>query len=75
MDALTLFGVAATSLMFASYCLERRSHWFILAFAAGCAMTSAYAFLSRVWIIGIIEFVWYLVAMRRWVMRVEAEIA
>ena len=38
MDRLTLFGLFAVSAMLLSYALEERSHWFILAFAAACAL-------------------------------------
>ena len=33
MDGLTLFGLFAVAAMLVCYALERRSHWFILAFA------------------------------------------
>jgi len=73
MDAVTAFGVVAVTVMLVGCLLERRSHWFTLAFAAGSAMTSAYAFLVRVWVVGLIAFVWYLVVMNRWVTRANAE--
>ena len=39
---------------------------FILAFAVGSAMSSAYGFLSAAWLFGIVEAIWTLVALRRW---------
>jgi hypothetical protein len=65
MDVLTLFGLVAVTAMLIFYALEDRSPWFILAFAAACAMASAYGFLQGAWPFGIIEAIWG-VATRRW---------
>ncbi len=46
MDALTLFGLFAVTAMLVTYALEDRSHWFVLLFAASCALGSAYGFLQ-----------------------------
>ena len=46
MDALTAFGLFAVGAMLASYALEDRSPWFILAFAGACALGSIYGFLQ-----------------------------
>jgi hypothetical protein len=46
MDGLTLFGLFAVTAMLVCYALEDRSHWFILAFAAACALGSVYGFLQ-----------------------------
>jgi hypothetical protein len=67
MDRLTLFGLIAVSAMLACYALERRSHWFVLAFAASCGLGSIYGFLQGAWPFGLVEGVWSLVALRRWV--------
>jgi hypothetical protein len=37
-DALTVFGLFAVTLMLITYAFERRSHWLILAFAGACAL-------------------------------------
>ncbi|HSM86923.1 MAG TPA: hypothetical protein VLT16_12260 [Candidatus Limnocylindrales bacterium] len=66
MSRLSLFGLFAVSAMLVFYALERRSPWFILAFAAACALGSAYGFLQGAWPFGIVEAVWCLVAARRW---------
>jgi hypothetical protein len=66
MDALTLFGLVAVSLMLACYALEARSSWFILGFAGACALGSAYGFLQGAWPFGLVEGIWSLVAARRW---------
>lgn len=66
MNGLTLFGLAAVTLMLVFYALERRSHWFVLAFAGACALASAYGFLAGAWPFGLVEAVWALVALHRW---------
>lgn len=66
LDPLTLFGLAAVSLMLAFYALEARSPWFVLAFAGACALASLYGFLSGAWPFGIVEAIWAGVAVARW---------
>ena len=63
---ITLYGVAALTFMMAMYALERRGRGFVLAFAAGCLLSSAYGFLSGAWPFGIVEAVWSVVALRRY---------
>jgi len=65
-DSLSIFGLVAVSAMLVSYALEKRSHWYILVFAASCALGSAYGFLQGAWPFGIVEAVWSIVAARRW---------
>jgi hypothetical protein len=48
------------------YALEKRSPWFILAFALSCGVASAYGFLIGAWPFGLIEAVWLVVALHRW---------
>jgi hypothetical protein len=66
MDQLTLFGLFAVSAMLVTYALEERSRWFILAFAAACALGSIYGFPQGAWPFGLVEAVWAVVALRRW---------
>ena len=66
MNALTAFGLFSVTAMLVCYALERRSRWFILAFAAACAMGSAYGFLQGAWPFGLVEAIWSIVAVRRW---------
>ena len=66
MDVVTLYGVAALTFMMLMYALERRGPGFILAFAVGCALSSAYGFLSGAWPFGVVEAVWALIAARRY---------
>jgi hypothetical protein len=66
MDRLTVFGLFAVTAMLVCYALEQRSTWFILAFAAACVLGSAYGFLQGAWPFGLVEAVWSVVALRRW---------
>ncbi|MBI1365933.1 MAG: hypothetical protein GC153_08245 [Alphaproteobacteria bacterium] len=66
MDALTVFGLVAVTLMLVFYALESRSAWFILAFAGACALGSVYGFLQGAWPFGLVEAVWAVVAAARW---------
>jgi len=66
MNRLTAFGLFAVTAMLLCYALEKRSPWFILAFAVACAFASVYAFLQGAWPFGIVEAVWSVVAGRRW---------
>jgi len=66
MNTLTLFGLFAVTAMLVTYALESRSHWFILAFAASCALGSIYGFLQGAWPFGLVEAIWSGVAVRRW---------
>jgi hypothetical protein len=69
MDALTAFGVAALTFMMLMYALEARGRTFVLAFAAGCALSSAYGFISGAWPFGVVEAIWTVIALRRFVAR------
>jgi hypothetical protein len=66
MSALNLFGLFAVTAMLVTYAGEHRSHWFILAFAAACALGSIYGFLQGAWPFGGVEAVWSVVALVRW---------
>ncbi len=67
MDGLTLFGLLSVTAMMICYALEDRSSWFVLAFAATCVLASVYGFLQGAWPFGVVEGVWSLVALRKWV--------
>ncbi len=67
--AVTMFGVIALSFMMLMYALERRHSGFVLAFSAGCLLSSAYGFLSGAWPFGVVELVWSVVALRRYLTR------
>ncbi len=66
MDALTLFGLVAVAAMLVFYALEGRGPWYVLAFAAACALASAYGFLQGAWPFGAVEAIWAVVAVHRW---------
>ena len=59
--------------MMLSYTLEARSRWYVLVFAGASAATAIYSALAGVYPITVIEAVWSLVALRRYVMRYRAE--
>lgn len=66
-DMVTAYGVVALTFMMAMYALESRGRRYVLAFAAGCALSSSYGFLSGAWPFGVVEAVWALVALRRYI--------
>jgi hypothetical protein len=63
---LTVFGASVLSFMMLMYALERRHRLFVLAFAAGCGLSSAYGFLAGTWPFGVVEALWALIACRRY---------
>jgi hypothetical protein len=71
LNALTLFGLFAVTAMLVCYAFENRSRWFILGFALACGLGSVYGFLQGAWPFGVVEFVWALVALRRWTKRAK----
>ena len=62
----TIYGVCAVTFMMTMYALERRGRAFVLAFALGCVLSSAYGFWSGVWPFGVLELVWSGIAVRRY---------
>jgi len=62
---LTIYGVVVLTFMMVMYALERRHRYFVLAFALGCALSAVYGFLSGAWPFGVVEAVWCVVALRR----------
>jgi hypothetical protein len=63
---LTLLGVLALTFMMTMYALESRGTGYVLAFAVGCGLSSAYGFASGAWPFGVVEAVWTVIALRRW---------
>ena len=68
-DGLTVFGLFAVNTMVICYAFENRSRWFVLAFAVACALGSVYGFLQGAWPFGLVEAIWAVVALRRWMVR------
>jgi hypothetical protein len=66
MDALTVYGTFAVTLMMIAYALESRAALFVLIFAGACLASSAYGFLQGAWPFGVVEIVWAGVAFARW---------
>jgi hypothetical protein len=63
---LTVFGACAVTFMMVMYALEGRGRRFVLAFAGGCALSSTYGFLAGTWPFGIVEGIWSVVAVKRY---------
>ncbi len=66
MTWVTLYGICAVSFMMVMYALESRGRLFVLLFATGCLLSSAYGFLSGTWPFGVVEAIWTVIALRRW---------
>ena len=66
MTPVTLFGVCAVTFMMVMYTLESRGPVFVLLFAVGCALSSAYGFLSGAWPFGVVEGIWCVIALQRY---------
>jgi hypothetical protein len=64
--AVTIYGVLAVTFMMVMYALESRHPRFILGFAAGCLLSSSYGFLAGAWPFGVVEAIWSLIALRRY---------
>jgi hypothetical protein len=63
---ITAFGVTALTFMMLMYALERRDERYVLAFAFGCLLSSAYGFLAGAWPFGVVEIIWAWIAVRRY---------
>jgi hypothetical protein len=66
MDRLTAFGLFAVTAMLVCYAMERRSRWFVLAFAGSCLLGALYGFLQGAWPFGVVESIWSVIAFERW---------
>ena len=66
MSVLDAFGLFAVSAMLVSYAMEARSHWWVLVFAISCWLGSTYGFLQGAWPFGVVEAIWGVIAIRRW---------
>jgi hypothetical protein len=63
----TVYGVVAVSFMMSMYAFERRGRRYIAGFALGCLLSSSYGFLSGAWPFGVVEAIWSIIALRRYV--------
>lgn len=62
----TVYGVAAVTFMMTMYALEGRGPRYVALFALGCALSSAYGFLSGAWPFGVVEGIWCFIAIKRY---------
>ncbi len=65
--ALTIFGISALTFMMMMYVFEHHHRLFIVGFAIGCGLSSIYGFFSGAWPFGVIEAIWAVIALRRFV--------
>jgi hypothetical protein len=72
MTLLSAFGLFAVTAMLILYALEKRSPWFVFAFALACVLASVYGFLQGAWPFGFVEAVWSVIALRRWWLRTRS---
>ena len=70
---ITIFGSVAVGIMLLSYWLESRSKWYVLIFALASAATAAYSGLVEAYPITVIETIWSMVAVERFVKRHRRE--
>jgi hypothetical protein len=66
MDRLQTFGLFAVTAMVVCYALEDRSRWYVLGFAGACGLGSVYGFLQGAWPFGVVEAIWAVIALPRW---------
>ena len=69
MEPLTTFGVVSVTAMLVAYALERRSRWFVFAFAFACWSSAIYGWLAGAWPFTVVEGIWGFVALRRFAQR------
>ena len=62
---LTVYGATVFTFMMLMYAMERRHRYFVLGFAAGCALSASYGFLSGAWPFGVVETIWCGIALHR----------
>jgi hypothetical protein len=62
----TVYGVCALTFMMVMYAMERRNPRYVIGFAIGCVLSSAYGFLSGAWPFGVVELIWSGVAVQRY---------
>lgn len=64
----TVFGATVVTLMMIFYALESRSPWFTFAFGLSCLGSSLYGWLAGTWPFGVVEAIWAVVAMRKFLL-------
>ena len=64
---LNIIGALALTFMTVMYAMEKRHPKYILGFAFGCALSSAYGFLAGTWPFGVLELIWVALALHRYI--------
>ena len=64
----TIFGATVVTLMMIFYALESWSPWFTFAFGLSCLGSSLYGWLAGTWPFGVVEAIWAVVAMRKFLL-------
>lgn len=68
-DPLAAFGLASVSAMLLFYWLEPRAAVYSLAFGIACWAAALYGWLAGVWPFSVVESIWGVVAIRRYLAR------
>ena len=63
---LDLWGFVSVGVMVTAYALESRGRAWVLLFAAASLSAAAYAFAIESWPFALVEGVWSVIALRRW---------
>lgn len=66
MTTLDLLGLFACTLMMFCYAFEHKHVNMTLAFSVSCVAASSYGFAQGAWPFGIVEFIWSIVAMKKY---------
>lgn len=66
-STLNILGAVDLAVMMGFYALEPKSRIYTLLFGLTCIGSSAYGFLSGTWPFGVIEAVWTVIALRKYV--------
>ncbi len=67
MSTLNIFGAAVTFLMMIFYFLEDKNSLYTLLFGFSCLLASLYGFLAGTWPFGVIECLWGMLSLIRWI--------
>jgi hypothetical protein len=72
---LDLWGFASVGVMATAYALESRGRTWVLVFAAASLSAAAYAVAIESWPFALVEGVWSVIALRRWMATPSVQLA